>query len=154
MKKTLSFAHRITSISAYLLIMSFFTSTVAVELFGDHHTTLVVKTYISYAIWAVVPLMAAAGITGSKMAPNVKKGPLAAKKKRMPFVAMNGILILVPAAIYLQHLAASNQFDTTFYIVQLVELLAGFTNLTLMTLNIRDARALKMPKKAPKRAVM
>ncbi|ENQ8700434.1 hypothetical protein ACEQ77_000536 [Vibrio harveyi] len=154
MKKTLSFAHRITSISAYLLIMSFFTSTVAVELFGDHHTTLVVKTYISYAIWAVVPLMAAAGITGSKMAPNVKKGPLAAKKKRMPFVAMNGILILVPAAIYLQHLAASNQFDTTFYIVQLVELLAGFTNLTLMTLNIRDARALKRPKKAPKRAVM
>ncbi len=154
MKKTLSFAHRITSISAYLLIMSFFTSTVAVELFGDHHTTLVVKTYISYAIWAVVPLIAAAGITGSKMAPNVKKGPLAAKKKRMPFVAMNGILILVPAAIYLQHLAASNQFDTTFYIVQLVELLAGFTNLTLMTLNIRDARALKKPKKAPKRAVM
>ncbi|WP_079324974.1 hypothetical protein [Vibrio sp. L85] len=154
MKKTLSFAHRITSISAYLLIMSFFTSTVAVELFGDHHTILAVKTYISYAIWAVVPLMAAAGITGSKMAPNVKKGPLAAKKKRMPFVAMNGILILVPAAIYLQHLAASNQFDTTFYIVQLVELLAGFTNLTLMTLKIRDARALKKPKKAPKRAVM
>ncbi|EKM33328.1 hypothetical protein VCHENC02_1201 [Vibrio harveyi] len=54
----------------------------------------------------------------------------------------------------MQHLAASNQFDTTFYIVQLVELLAGFTNLTLMTLNIRDARALKKPKKAPKRAVM
>ncbi|MGR5514311.1 hypothetical protein ACPV5H_02920 [Vibrio harveyi] len=154
MKKTLSFAHRITSISAYLLIMSFFTSTVAVELFGDHHTILAVKTYISYAIWAVVPLMAAAGITGSKMAPNVKKGPLAAKKKRMPFVAMNGILILVPTAIYLQHLAASNQFDTTFYVVQLVELLAGFTNLTLMTLNIRNARALKMPKKAPKREVM
>ncbi len=85
MKKTLSFAHRITSISAYLLIMSFFTSTVAVELFGDHHTTLVVKTYISYAIWAVVPLMAAVGITGSKMAPNVKKGPLAAKEKAYAF---------------------------------------------------------------------
>lgn len=154
MKKSLSLAHRLSSISAYLLIMSFFISTVLVELFGDHQAILFIKTYISYAIWAVVPLMAAAGITGSKMAPNVKKGPLAAKKKRMPFVALNGILILVPSAIYLHHLAELGRFDTTFYVVQIVELLAGFTNLTLMTLNIRDARALKRPTKAPKQAVM
>ena len=154
MKKKLSLVHRISSISAYLLIMSFFISTVVVELFGDQHAILAVKTYISYAIWAVVPLMAAAGITGAKMAPNVKKGPLAAKEKRMPFVAMNGVLVLVPAAIYLQHLAAIGQFDTTFYIVQIVELIAGFTNLTLMTLNIRDAKAIKKPKKTPKQAVM
>ncbi|NOH65965.1 hypothetical protein [Vibrio rotiferianus] len=154
MKKKLSLVHRISSISAYLLIMSFFTSTVVVELFGDQHAILAVKTYISYAIWAVVPLMAVAGITGAKMAPNVKKGPLAAKKKRMPFVAMNGVLVLVPAAIYLQHLAAIGQFDTTFFIVQVVELIAGFINLTLMTLNIRDAKANKKPKKTPKQAVM
>ena len=85
MKKSLSLAHRLSSISAYLLIMSFFISTVLVELFGDHQAILFVKAYISYAIWAVVPLMAAAGITGSKMAPNVKKGPLAAKKKAYAF---------------------------------------------------------------------
>ncbi|MEF1338195.1 hypothetical protein REH81_15645, partial [Vibrio rotiferianus] len=66
----------------------------------------------------------------------------------------NGVLVLVPAAIYLQHLAAIGQFDTTFYIVQIVELIAGFTNLTLMTLNIRDAKAIKKPKKTPKQAVM
>ncbi|WP_440889443.1 hypothetical protein [Vibrio sp. WZ-1] len=154
MKKKLSLLHRISSISAYLLIMSFFTSTVLVELFGDQHAILAVKIYIFYAIWAVVPLMATAGITGAKMAPNATKGPLAAKKKRMPFVAMNGVLVLIPAAIYLQSLAASGQFDTTFYIVQIVELIAGFTNLTLMTLNIRDARALKRPRKVTKPSVM
>ena len=99
MKKTLSLVHRISSMTAYMFIMSFFTSTVFVELFGDQQAIVAVKTYISYAIWAVVPLMAAAGITGAKMAPKVKKGPIAAKKKRMPFVAMNGVLILLPAAI-------------------------------------------------------
>ncbi|HHB1596165.1 TPA: hypothetical protein ACN976_004352 [Vibrio campbellii] len=154
MKKTLSLVHRISSMTAYMFIMSFFTSTVFVELFGDQQAIVAVKTYISYAIWAVVPLMAAAGITGAKMAPKVKKGPIAAKKKRMPFVAMNGVLILVPAAIYLHHLAQLGQFDTTFYVIQVVELLAGFTNLTLMTLNIRDARALKQPRKTVKSTVM
>ncbi|MFN1532958.1 hypothetical protein [Vibrio jasicida] len=148
MKKKLALVHRLASISAYLLIMSFFTSTVLVELFGNHQTILAVKTYISYAIWAVVPLMAITGITGAKMAPNVEKGPLAAKKKRMPFVALNGLLILVPAAIYLKYLAGVGQFDTMFYIIQGIELLAGFINLTLMTLNIRDARALKASRKS------
>ncbi len=67
-----------------------------------------------------------------------KKGLVGAKKKRMPFVAANGLLVLLPAAIYLQHLASIESFDTTFYVIQAIELAAGFTNLTLMGLNIRD----------------
>ena len=55
---------------------------------------------------------------------------------------MNGLLVLVPAAIYLSAKANEGSFDTSFYVVQVVELVAGATNLTLMGLNIRDGRAM------------
>ena len=56
----------------------------------------------------------------------------------MPFIAANGLLILLPAAIFLDHWATAGTFDTKFYIVQGVELAAGAINLTLMGLNMRD----------------
>jgi hypothetical protein len=60
------------------------------------------------------------------------------KKRRMRVIAGNGLLILVPAAIVLDRLAAAGTFDPSFYLVQAVEILAGGANLTLMGLNIRD----------------
>lgn len=56
----------------------------------------------------------------------------------MPFIAANGLLILVPAAFYLESKASSGAFDTRFYLVQGVELIAGAANLVMMGLNIRD----------------
>ena len=53
-------------------------------------------------------------------------------------IAVNGVFILIPAAIFLSQSAASANFDTTFYIVQGIELFAGATNLLLMALNMRD----------------
>jgi len=61
-----------------------------------------------------------------------------AKKKRMPVIALNGLLILLPAAFYLQSKAAVGDFDAQFYLVQALELVAGALNLTLMGFNIRD----------------
>jgi len=46
--------------------------------------------------------------------------------------------VLVPCAIFLNRWAAASTFDTTFYVVQAIELLAGATNLVLMGLNVRD----------------
>lgn len=56
------------------------------------------------------------------------------KKKRMPFIAANGLLVLVPCAIFLNRWAAADNFDTTFYVVQAIELVAGPINLALMAL--------------------
>ena len=56
----------------------------------------------------------------------------------MPFIGANGVLILIPCAIFLHRWASVGTFDTTFYIVQSLELVVGATNLTLMSLNIRD----------------
>jgi len=56
----------------------------------------------------------------------------------MPFIAINGILVLIPCAVLLDHWASVGVFDTDFYMVQGVELLAGATNLILMGMNMRD----------------
>ena len=86
----------------------------------------------------MVPLMTAAGGTGMFLA-RPRKGRLVdAKKKRMPFIAANGLLLLVPCAIVLNRWAAAGSFDTAFAVVQAIELVAGATNLALMGLNARD----------------
>ena len=65
-------------------------------------------------------------------------GLVDAKKKRMPFIAANGLLVLVPCAVMLDRWAAAGSFDSTFYLVQAIELIAGPINLALMALNVRD----------------
>lgn len=61
-----------------------------------------------------------------------------AKKKRMPLIAANGLLVMIPCAIFLNRWAAAGTFDTAFYVVQTLELLVGAVNFTLMGMNIRD----------------
>jgi hypothetical protein len=56
----------------------------------------------------------------------------------MPFIAANGLLVLLPCAILLDRRAGAGGFDAVFYAVQGIELLAGAANLALMTLNVRD----------------
>ena len=56
----------------------------------------------------------------------------------MMIIGPNGVLVLIPCAFYLAHLAANGQFTATFYAVQAIELVAGLVNLMLMGLNIRD----------------
>lgn len=138
MRTSLSMLHRTAAIIAFVLILSFFTSSVLVELFGSEQAMTTVKTAIFFAVWVLIPCMAIAGITGSKLAPKANKGVLGAKKKRMPFIAANGMLVLLPCATYLHTLASKGQFDHTFYWIQGIEFVAGFINLTLMGLNIRD----------------
>ncbi|MGF1702643.1 hypothetical protein L4D09_20310 [Photobacterium makurazakiensis] len=147
MKNALVYIHRSAAITAFIMILVFFTSTVLVELFGNQSQIVAVKTYIAYAIWVLIPVMAVTGITGAKMAPKVSAGLIGRKKKRMPFIAANGLMVLVPAALYLKHLATEGQFDNAFYTVQLIELIAGFTNLTLMSLNIRDGLRISAKKR-------
>jgi hypothetical protein len=60
------------------------------------------------------------------------------KKKRMPFIALNGVLVLLPAAFYLHSKALAGDFDTNFYAIQAVELIAGATNLWLLSKNMYD----------------
>lgn len=130
--------HGIAGITGFMVIAIFWTSTLVSELFGSHADIAMVKTNILWGMLVLIPALAIAGASGMLLG-RTRQGVLAArKKKRMPFIAMNGILILVPSALFLASRANDGLFDGWFYGVQAIELFAGAINLWLMGLNIRD----------------
>jgi hypothetical protein len=132
-------AHRIFALLATATIALFFGATVLVELFGSAQAVAELKRLIVFpGLWVLVPAVAATGGSGFAAGRSRSGRLLAAKQRRMPWIALNGLLVLVPCAILLQRWSAAGRFDTAFYLVQAIELLAGATNLVLMGLNIRD----------------
>ena len=131
--------HWVAAMLATLTIALFFGATVLVELMGSPDAIAQVKRLIvSPGLWLLVPAIAAAGGSGFVLSKSRHGRLVAAKKRRMPFIAANGLLILIPCALFLDGRAAQGLFDARFYVVQGVELLAGAVNLLLMGLNIRD----------------
>lgn len=131
--------HRIASVVAALCVATFFLSTIVVELLGSHAAISQLKSLIvTPGLWVLVPAIAAAGATGMFLSRSRQGRLVEAKKKRMPFIAANGLLVLVPCAIALDRLAMTGNLGTIFYAVQAVELIAGAVNLTLMGRNVRD----------------
>ena len=136
-RKIIVMFHWFAGIGAFLLITSFFFSTIYVEIFGDLQEILAVKHYIVRAILAVGLLMPIAVFSGTKLGGKVRHKVLKQKTKRMRWIAINGIL-LITFAIVLYYRAKVGIFDTVFWSVQLAELVLGFSNLVLMGMMIRD----------------
>jgi hypothetical protein len=136
---TLSRVHFAAALLATLTIALFFVSTVVLEATGGHAAVARVKSLIVVpGLFILVPAIAVTGGTGFVLSRGWRGVLVDRKKRRMPVIAGNGLLILVPAAIVLDRWAAAGTFDPSFYLVQAAELLAGGANLILMGLNIRD----------------
>jgi hypothetical protein len=130
--------HAIAGTIGLLTILCFWLTTAVVELGGGIEAIAAVKRGILWGMIVLIPAMAAVGGSGFRLAGSRGGGLVGAKKKRMPFIAVNGLLVLLPSAVYLNHLASAGDFGTAFYGVQTIELLAGAANITLMALNMRD----------------
>ncbi len=130
--------HPIAGAIALLVIATFWLSTVLTELFGSHAAVAALKTTIPWGFLLLVPALAVTGGSGFSLSKGQRRGVIGAKLKRMPWIAANGILILVPSALFLASKASAAEFDTTFYAVQALEFVAGATNLTLLGLSMRD----------------
>ncbi|MCP5139134.1 MAG: hypothetical protein H6979_04705 [Chromatiales bacterium] len=142
--------HLIAGILSPLLIATFFTSTVLVELFGSHAAIAHLKSLIvTPGLWILIPCLVATGGSGMYIGRSRKGRLVENKRKRMPFIAANGLLVLVPCAIFLSRWASVGAFDARFYIVQALELLVGATNVTLLALNVRDGLRLAGRLRAP-----
>ena len=121
-----------------MTISAFWLSTVASELSGSVDAIIAVKRAIPWGFLLLIPMLAATGGSGFALAKGRKAGLIGTKIKRMRFIAANGVLVLIPAALFLAFKATAGEFDLAFYVVQAMELIAGATNLTLLGLNMRD----------------
>ncbi len=144
--------HRVAAGIAFFCIASFFTSTLVVELFCSHAAVAQVKSLILLpGIPILVLAMIITGSCGFALSRSRKGKLIEAKQRRMPFIVANGILILIPCAIVLESLAAVGTFNRVFYSVQVIEIVAGFINLILMSMSIRDG--LKLSGRLKKRRI-
>ena len=135
--------HPVAGALAIFTIATFWLSTALSELFASQATVIAMKTAIPWGFLVLVPALAAAGGSGFVLAKERRAGLIGAKKKRMPYIAANGILILIPSAFFLASKASAAEFDTSFYVVQALELVAGAINITLLGINMRDGLKLK-----------
>jgi hypothetical protein len=135
--------HPVGGAVALLTILTFWFSTALTELFASYDIVTIVKTAIPWGFLLLVPALATAGGSGFALAKGRRVGLIGVKLKRMPFIAANGILVLIPAALFLASKAKAGEFDAAFYAVQTLELFAGAVNIALLGLNMRDSLKMK-----------
>ena len=140
--------HPIAGALALALILAFWLSTAISELLLGHGAVLAVKTAILYAMALLIPAMATVGATGFRLGGRSREPLVVAKRRRMPVIALNGLLVLVPCAVFLQARAAAGGFDALFYGVQALEFVAGALNITLLALSLRDGLKLAAGRRA------
>jgi hypothetical protein len=134
--------HLATSMSALLLLATFWLSTAYAELVLDAAGVAAVKRAIVGGIALLVPALIVTGATGRLLAGPRAVGLAAKKLARTKLAAANGVLVLVPSALALAHLAETAPLGALFYGIQALELAAGAVNLVLFGRNARDGLVL------------
>ena len=135
--------HPLAGTLALLTIATFWLSTALAELFASETTVTIVKTAIPWGFLVLIPALMAAGGSGFALAGKRRGAIIDTKIRRMPLIAANGILILIPSALFLASKASAGEFDTGFYVAQALELAAGAANIALLGLNMRDGLKMK-----------
>jgi len=135
--------HPVAGALAIAVIATFWLSTALTELFASKAIVTIVKESIPWGFLVLVPALMVAAASGFALAKGRRTGLVGAKIKRMPLIAANGILILIPSALFLASKASAGAFDSAFYAVQALELVAGATNIALLGLNMRDGLRMK-----------
>jgi hypothetical protein len=123
---------------ALTMIFFFLAASAAAEFAADGALLAQVKTSILFGLAVLVPALATSGASGFALAGGKPKGLAAAKLRRMRLVAVNGVLVLVPAAFFLAWKANAGAYDQSFMGVQTLEFAAGLTNIALIGANFRD----------------
>ncbi|TIW22310.1 MAG: hypothetical protein E5V65_04135 [Mesorhizobium sp.] len=139
----LKIIHPAAGALALLTIGTFWLSTALSELFASEATVTTVKTAIPWGFLLLIPALAVVGGSGFALAKGRRVGLIGAKLKRMPWIAANGLLVLIPSALFLASKARAAEFDALFYSVQALELVAGAANITLLNLNMSDGLKMK-----------
>lgn len=146
--------HAIAGTAAMLLVAVFLTSTVYAELTMDVWIIAGTKRFILYGICLLIPAMAIVGGSGFSLAKGRVGGVIDVKMKRMRVIAANGLVIMLPSAIWLHMLASTGSFGMTFVIVQIIEIAGGLLQLYLLGRNFRDGLRLsgRLRRTAPRKA--
>src|SRR5260370_10955480 len=153
-KSSLVRIHLTAAAGAVTLITTFLVSSAVTELAGNAADVHSLRQWIVFALPLLVGCLAAAALTGRRLARKSRAAVIRRKQRRMQVVAAFGIVVLVPCALILDVLTASTSAGAVVTGLVLTEMLAGAINLTLLLLNVRDGRSLSRPRTPARRAPM
>lgn len=134
--------HKSAAILSFIILVSFWLLSFSSELIGGHETIRLTKNFVFYGMFLLIPSIITTAISGFKIGQKYKGRVVEAKRKRMPFIAMIGALVLLPLAIWLRYKANYADFDSSFQIGQIGELIFGGTNIYFLGKNILAGRRL------------
>ncbi|WP_460273245.1 hypothetical protein [Celeribacter sp. ULVN23_4] len=130
--------HALFGAAGLLIIAANWSSTVITLIMGDKYVIAMTKLTIAWGLLALIPMLILAGVSGNRLSQKMRGPVIAAKQRRMKIIAFNGVVVLLPSALVLVPLAMQGQGGAIYYTIQMIELIAGATNLTLLSLNMRD----------------
>jgi hypothetical protein len=132
--------HVAASASAITLIATFLASSGITELTGGAGDIRVLRHGVVLGLALLVACLATAGLTGRHLAGDSRSAIVRRKQRRLQVAAAVGVLVLVPCALILNHLAAGPTTSRAFTALEVTEFLFGTVNLSLLVANFRDGR--------------
>ena len=146
--------HLAAAVGALALIATFLVSSAVTELTGSAGDVHSLRQRIVLGLPLLIGCLAAAALTGRRLARNSRAAVIRRKQRRMQVVAAIGIIMLVPCALILDARTAGASAGSVVIALEIAETLAGALNLTLLLLNVRDGRRLSRPRTPARRAPM
>ncbi len=132
------FFHALAGMISLTTLLIFWGSSLYAQVLTSPETITAFKAMILTGMWVLIPVTMLTGMSGMILG-GQRKDTLALKKmRRMPIILGTAVLVLLPAAFFLEAKSASGEFDLWFYLVQAIEFIAGASNFCLLTLNARD----------------
>lgn len=132
--------HVAAAAGAVAMITTFLVSSGVTELVGSAGDVRVLRHGILLGLPLLIACLATAGLTGRSLAGGARSAIVRAKQRRLQATAAVGLLVLVPCALILSHLAAAPGPGAAFTTLEITELGYGIVNLSLLALNFRDGR--------------
>ncbi len=134
--------HLAAAVGALALIATFLVSSAVTELTGSAGDVHSLRQRIVLGLPLLIGCLAAAALTGRRLARNSRAAVIRRKQRRMQVVAAIGIIMLVPCALILDARTAGASAGSVVIALEIAETLAGALNLTLLLLNFRDGRGI------------
>lgn len=145
--KNMHKVHKVAGIIVLLTLVTFFLSTITIELLGDHEQIKWLKLFIMiFAIGLIAPFTIIIGKTGKKVSKGHDPKLLKKKSKLFKTIQRIGPFVLAPTGIVLYFMARSDSFNTVFYTIQLIELIAQLTSIVLIIIAINTGIQLRKMK--------
>lgn len=136
--------HKLAGYTVLFVLTCFWLALVVSDFFFDHDALALVRQGIVIALGVLVPAIIVAEISGGKLGLSYQGNAALIKKKKLraKIMAINGALIMVPAAFFLYYKSANGEFDNAFLMVQVLELLVGSYQYYAVFTNVMGGRRL------------